>query len=616
MPFSAIGEASPRLSRQLAAFCGEAVKVASGQDINQVNLIAQVEEDGIQKAKMINLADALIEQEMIDQLFSQSDFDQIMDGALERTGDSGFSLQIRFHKRDEKAPVFEDKIDFTTAGLFPVLRTVMGEIAKQCEAEWPPKPQEATETSPEIGPDGPTFGTDNPGVFLNFLEGYDDLIYIQQAQGRVEKDYSPEPAIESLLNACKEDPDFEGPFQALVAICRMCAASQLGSFETVESALKDIQEIHPEDFLGYFALGEVYQTVGNNPRSADEFEKACQRAPQDPALWLRLGIAQLQGGMPVNAERNFRKAFELEGEDKPSADYLAMVLAQTNRGHEIPQIWKELIAKNPQNAIAHSKYAISLHQAGNEKGAIEAFEAGLETVEDKTAIKRFYAPLLVQSQEYDRAMDFYEDVLDSAPNDVQVLLEYAQTLQQADRQFEVPQVLQTVLASNPDANVRAQTQAWLIEIEQPKRVESVSSAQQKLQNQDPQGALRELRPMRNWLADYWKFWAIFAAALNAAGEHIEAEEAAKRLLDLFPANNEAYAELATSLSAQGKNEEAYQFLRFAAANMPQSLPIHINLALAAKRAGHRDEARELAKRLREAVGKNEELEPVFAEIEG
>ena len=39
---------------------------------------------------------------------------------------------------------------------------------------------------------------------------------------------------------------------------------------------------------------------------------------------------------------------ELEGDDKPSTDFLANVLAQTNREHEVPALWKALIDKNPQ----------------------------------------------------------------------------------------------------------------------------------------------------------------------------------------------------------------------------------------------------------------------------
>ena len=170
----------------------------------------------------------------------------------------------------------------------------------------------------------------------------------------------------------------------------------------------------------------------------------------------------------------------------------------------MPNLWKSLIDKNPQNAQAQAKHAIALLQAGREAEAEKAFEDALAVLDDKAFVKRFYAPMLVQKGELDRAMDFYEDCLDVAPNDVQILLEYANTLRQADREFEIPQVLKSVLASNPDPNTRAQTLAWQIELEQPKRVENVQNAEAKMEAGDFAGAVRDLKPLRNWLADYWK----------------------------------------------------------------------------------------------------------------
>jgi Flp pilus assembly protein TadD len=156
----------------------------------------------------------------------------------------------------------------------------------------------------------------------------------------------------------------------------------------------------------------------------------------------------------------------------------------------------------------------------------------------------------------------------------------------------------------------------MIEIEQPKRAENVESARLRIDAEDYEGAVQILKPLRNWLADYWKLWGMLASAYNHLEQYPEAEDAARRLLNLFPACEPAYGELRQALAMQGKNEEAYNVLRFAASNMPSSLPIHVNLGLAARQAGHEDEAKELAKRIREVVGPNEELEPVLAEMEG
>lgn len=45
-------------------------------------------------------------------------------------------------------------------------------------------------------------------------------------------------------------------------------------------------------------------------------------------------------------------------------------------------------------------------------------------------------------------------------------------------------------------------------------------------------------------------------------------------------------------------------MRYAAGNNPSSLPLHLNLGLAAKRAGHQEEARMMAKQIREALAQD------------
>lgn len=609
LPFNATEGTPPALARQLSNFASDAIRAAGSVEVNTISLLTQVEQDGVQRVAMVNISEELLEAQWIADLFKQTQCDVAMDGLLKKTGDESFDATLRFHHPDSEQPIYDHTFSITPDTLFDVLRSMIVEIANQTGATPPPDVDFATMD----------FGTDDPRVFLKFLEAYDALMYLQQANGPVVQEFSAIPAMDMLLEASKADPDFDGPYQALIGLCRAATARRLGKFEDIEGHLQKLIELHPEDFTAYFALGEAYQAINEPGRAAEQYEKAVAKRPDDPALYVRLGLAQLASGMPVNAERNFRRALDLEDDDKPSTDYLAGVLAQTNREHEVPPLWKSLIDKNPQNAQAHAKYAVSLMQSGREAEAEKAFEEALDILEDKAFVKRFYAPLLVQKGELDRAMDFYEDCLDVAPNDIQVLLEYANVLRQADREFEIPQVLKSVLASNPDPNTRALTLAWQIELEQPKRVENVQNAEAKMQAEDFASAIRELKPLRNWLADYWKLWALLSAAHNRLGESEEAEAAARRLLELYPGCEPAYGELVSALNGQGRNQEAYDLMRYAAQNLPGSLPIHVNLALAAARAGHTDEARSIARQLREAIGGNpdltKELEPVFEEIE-
>ena len=531
-----------------------------------------------------------------------------MDGLVTMSG-SDLELSIRFTKKDDLNSGEVITYPFGPSQVFDVLHKLVKKIADEAQIGLPEV----------LAGEKMEFGTDDPEVFLKFLEGYDALNYIQQANGLVAKEFNPEGALLTLTEAIEGDMDFEGPYQVLVGLCRACTSYQIGSFELIEKSLVKASELCPEDFAAFFALGELFQAANQVPKAIDYFEKSSQLNPEDPAILNRLGNAQASMNMFVNAERNFKKAIEMEGPEKPSMDFLAGVLNATGRNHEIPALWKAIIDGDNQNANAHAKYATSLIQNGKKEEGERAFETALEVLEDNQLIKRYFAPYLAQNEELDRAMDFYEDCIDTAPNDVQMLVEYAQTLQAADREFEIPQVLQTILKSNPDPNTRANTQAWLIELEQPKRVESVQLAQDKLTAGDAEGAIRDLKPLKNWLADYWKMWAVLSSAYNRLGDHVEAETAAKQLLEVFPGCEPAYGELREALNGQEKHEEAWQFMQYAYSNMPQSFGVFINLGIAAKRAGHKDEANQIAEQINNVVNQNpemrEELKDILAELQ-
>lgn len=604
LPFNAAEGTKQAFGRQIAAFVGDQVRTATDADINTVSFLAQIDQGDGERVGFVNIGEGFLDGSQLQEMIQQTEVGLLVDGSVQQDGEA-FDITVRFHKPSMPEPVAVDEYKFTDADIFTVLHTMIKRLAERGELELPEN----------LSGDSMEFGTDVPRALLLFFEGYDGFNYVQQAQGRVVKEFDPSIAFGAFIESLELDSDFVAPYAVLCEFARMCASAQLGSFQGLVDTLKRAIELVPDEFNAYFSLGELYGLANLHSEASEMFEKAVQRNQQEPALYSRLGMAQMSMGMPVNAERNFRKAVELEGEDKPSMDLVAMVLQQSGREHEIPGLWKELLEKDPGSAQANVKYAMALWQADKKEDAEKAFERGLEAVEDNTVVKRFYAPVLAEQGELDRAMDFYEDCLDVAPTDVPLMLEYARVLAQAGRDFEVGPVLKNVLNANPDQNTRAQTLAWLIELEQPKRVEGVQAAQDKLQD-DPEGALRDLKPLKNWLADYWKMWALLANCHNRLNQPDEAEEAAKRLIDLFPGFEGGYAEFASALNAQGRHDEAYNLMRYAAANIPNSLPIAINLGLAARRAGHEDEARHMAKQLREVLGPNEELEPVLREMEG
>ena len=603
LPFCTAEGVSPAIGRQLAAYWSDTLRGTTGAEISSLNLTAPLQ-DQPGRTALVNLGDALLETEQMLPIFDQVQVDLIMDGLLKREGE-GYHLTVRFTNRDPAAEQRKEELTFDNTTLFKSVFKVLEMLAEEGGLQLP----EGLNVSN-------AFGTQIPEAFLSFLEGHDAFYYVRLTNGMVAQEFDPAPALGLMLKSVELDTDFDNAFVSVMELCRMCAQYRIGKFVILEDALKKLTTLAPDDYRPWYMLADIHMSIGEAAEASIYYERAIEVEPNEPAIYTRLGISQLNQGMPANAERNFRKALEKEGDDKPSLDMLASVLAQTGRMHEIPALWKERIDALPNEPTFHAKYGFALMQSGREDEGEKAFDHALEVLEDSTAVKRYYAPILVQKGEYDRAMDFYEDCLDVMPTDVPLMMEYARTLDKAGRDFEVPPVLRNVLSTNPEPNVRAEALGWLIELEQPKRAEAVQAASDKAQNGDFEGAVRDLKPLKNWLGEYWKMWAVLAQCYNQLGDYAEAEDAAGRLVNLMPGYEPAYGELMHALSGQNEHEKAYNAMKWAAMNMPQSLPIHLNFGLAAKHAGHEDEARNLAKQIREALGApNDQVEPVLREME-
>lgn len=604
LPFNAGPKTEPAFARQTAGFVGEVARQISKHEINAVSYMGRADEDGLPKFAHINPSESLNEEQMIADFFQQSDVDKVVDGLLTESEGGGGSMTVRWHERGKEAAT-EKQYSYLPGGMLNALRNLVSDFVGEVDANLPE----------ELKTDEGLFGTDDSQAFRNFLLGYDATQYVERAQGMVLSSFDPTPAMEALVKAVEADNDWEGPYLTLIELCRLCVHFRLGNAPVIEKSLKRLTELQPKDARAFFALGNLYSAAGQHDKAVESFEKSSQIDPNEPAILTRLAQEQLVLGMPVNAERNLRKAVELEGDDKPSLDHLANVLAMTGRPHEVPDLWKDVISKSPQNAHAHAKLAITYVGLGKKDEARRTFEKAIELLEEPAVAKRYFAPFLAQEGEYDAAMDLYEDVLDLAPTDVGVLSEYAQTLAAAGREFEVPKVLRDILATNPEPNTRAMTQAWLLELEQPKRVEVVESATKRAESGDFEGALAELSPLKTWLADYWKLWGVLASVHNNLHQYDQAELAARKALEMYPACEPVYGELCTALAGLDREAEAYDLMKVALANMPNSLLIAINYALAAKRAGDREEALKFARRIREVTKDAENLRHILAEIE-
>ncbi|SFU95668.1 tetratricopeptide repeat protein [Pseudoduganella namucuonensis] len=135
------------------------------------------------------------------------------------------------------------------------------------------------------------------------------------------------------------------------------AAEKAGKLELMETSLRKVMEIAPENHHAYNALG--YSLAERNQRLEEAYslvEKAMQMAPGDPFIMDSMGWVQFRLGRLKEAEELLRRAYQLRN-DPEIAVHLGEVLWERGDKAGAHQLWREARAKDPQNDVLKSTLA-------------------------------------------------------------------------------------------------------------------------------------------------------------------------------------------------------------------------------------------------------------------
>ncbi len=601
LPFNAAKNTNHVYARQFSQYFANVISEFSGYEFGYISYLKPQDENSPIQVQF-NPIEELNLKEDIDKLGYEYKADVIIDGLLSEENNENFHFQIRFNRSNGTSDLLE--YSATKDTLFTSLIDILKGYCTQLGLGLPD----------ELDNIKNFFNTESAEAFLQFIQGTDGISYLQRSQGNVDESFKIEDSFNHLAEACTLDNEFDVAYRAALKLVQDGIGFNVADPTVAENLCKKLVELRPNNAEGNIMLGRFYYLTGNPDKCLSAFEAAVECDKDNPEVYIRLGEAQAFTGMINNAEKNFEKAFELEDNDKPSADYLAELYNASGRNHEVPGLWKKLVDLDNNNVRAHIKYGVALYRNDKKEDAVKVFENVIQNVENSNAAKKIYAKLLMEEKNFDKAMDLFEDYIDNEPTDADALISYAFTLQNAGREFEVPPVLQNILKLDIDADTRAHINAWNIEMLQPKRLESYTEALAKMESGNMEAALQLLRPLKNWLPDYWKVWALLTNCLISSKNFDEAEQTVYKLLEMYPGYVEGYANLTDIYIAKNKADEAFKILISQSSKFQDSIPFAITTVKAANASGRKDVAENLSKSLLEATNNNENIKKALDEV--
>lgn len=159
-------------------------------------------------------------------------------------------------------------------------------------------------------------------------------------------------AFDLLASAVEKSPDNTG----LLYDYGM-TAEKLGRFDVLESAMRTVIRVQPNNAQAYNALG--YTLADRNERLDEAktlIEKANALAPDDASILDSLGWVQYRLGNTGEALQNLERAYKLRS-DAEIAVHLGEVLWVSGRQADAERAWKEASAKEPQNLVLQQTLA-------------------------------------------------------------------------------------------------------------------------------------------------------------------------------------------------------------------------------------------------------------------
>jgi len=344
---------------------------------------------------------------------------------------------------------------------------------------------------------------------------------------------------------------------------------------------------HPMDSEANGRLAMVLHSYSENDTAEQGYRRACALDPGRFEWAYYLGVLQLARGNTAGAVKSFAAAVRIRPEDLPARMKLAGALLAARSPARSRKIYEEVLAEDPDLALAHFGLANVLKAEGDRKGQIRHLEIA-------TGLAPRFGPAHFELASAYRSagnaagaeaeLDLYRRDPSGGPTD---------------------HYLARVMALNQSSLYRVQIADKLITSGRP---EEAASLLEEVAAIDPSDESARV----NLVVAYWQLgqWERAAEHYRAAvrlnpatrahtpyglvefeQKHFgEAERAFARALEISPRDAAAHTQMGRVLEATGRKREALAHYRQALAADPRSRAANYVLGLALVESGEVDEA--------------------------
>lgn len=173
------------------------------------------------------------------------------------------------------------------------------------------------------------------------------------------------------------------------------------------------------------------QQPANAPAAIAELETATKRSPNDPKVWVLLGLAYWDRNEYPRALAAFQRAVTVGPQSAEAHNWLGVALAEKADLPAAIAAFRKAVALDPQYGRAYTNLGSTLAQSGDYGEAVQIFRKALALEPNSTGAHMNLGVALRETGDLEGALEHLRGVAAANPRDAAVHYELGQTLRQS-----------------------------------------------------------------------------------------------------------------------------------------------------------------------------------------
>ncbi|MBL8240332.1 MAG: tetratricopeptide repeat protein [Bryobacterales bacterium] len=307
-------------------------------------------------------------------------------------------------------------------------------------------------------------------------------------------------AIEYYKQAMKDDPaaGFLGEELSDLYI-------QTGRLREAVQEAEAVLKTNPNDLSARRILGRISARLIGDPQqrgmnqkmleqATEHYKRIAEIEPSDNDAWLMLGRLYKMSQNSVESKKAYEQVLKSDPENIDALSGLAMVMADVGDTAKAAELLKKVTEKSP-NLRTLTQLAAAYEQMREFKLAAQTLKRAVEMQPENNELRREYANILTQAEEYNDALAAYEEIVKEEPKDGASWLRISQLQAQLGHVDKAWEAHKKAAELEP-ANLEVRYNAVGLYEAQDKLPEAIAAMKEVLNDSSTRGASAEAKKNR------------------------------------------------------------------------------------------------------------------------